>query len=913
MASERLPRVVRRRINLRSLLAPFVVFAASVMTLAAAPRAAEAVADLCPNCGIIAAPVYVNVYWDTSPAQWTYDIMPGQPGTDGSSLQDTISAIDALTNASIHSGYFSGITQYGVGNVSVLPSIVVGSCGGVPKTVDDAIDQLNNFGTCVANTFPNLNNGSTVLNVILPPEVVQKTAQSDYCHKYAGEHDKFGSPVEITLNPSTSGCNSGIAALFHTMSHEMVEAATDSVPKSPTGWKNFADGEIGDLCNGWVSFLYGTVATYYNNGGATCTSGFAQIAPKYASGTICGSGKYMIVTLTGQFGPKPWDVATDAAGGNQTLYLQGAVSGAHSWAIGKFQGISPFDQVGFASIQWSGSGVAGAEPANSDTITIGGFDSGYGSAIPGPGNNISVVAPGDALSYTIWSPVSGQSVTTDKLGVPFPNAITVAASAVTSSGLSAWPGSTASTPTQPAPWLFLNDSATITGSVSQQTPSGATCPSEGSNIALSSNDHGGADITPASTYSSSDGSFTATYKPNGNAGTITITATASGTSGTSITGTGTIQVHPEIWGLSAAYGTTTGQQNVSVSEAGFPSLQQAGVRIAAGTQPTDASANGNNLALRAGTISFSTPPSPLGGDGTGPADVIANIGGVDSLPLTYTYIIPGKPVMVFYVGECEGSKTQLTVSAFNADGTLDPESIVLTAPYNAFQNGTKSSITVTAGDTVPVQGQGPFTATPPSPASATVATAPLPGFKYCRPLYYNPQGTPGLPVFGSGSTEIWTRNGFSPGGGGDYWTPPGERTKTISFTVLGSTAELDRFSARTLGLSAFRNLIRMNPNSFSAAPTGSRIVFLGPNVQVVATSLQRNEPIAQPAAISFGTGNGSGGTGYHIVHLSTPSGSGVWTEIDSTVRRGAITARIGETGIYALAHTGASTGIGNLR
>jgi hypothetical protein len=91
MASERLPRVVRRGINLRSLLAPFVVFAASVMTLAAAPRAAEAVADLCPNCGIIAAPVYVNVYWDTSPAQWTYDIMPGQPGTDGSSLQDTIS------------------------------------------------------------------------------------------------------------------------------------------------------------------------------------------------------------------------------------------------------------------------------------------------------------------------------------------------------------------------------------------------------------------------------------------------------------------------------------------------------------------------------------------------------------------------------------------------------------------------------------------------------------------------------------------------------------------------------------------------------------------------------------------------------------------------------------------------------
>jgi hypothetical protein len=65
-------------------------------------------------------PTYVNVYWDTNPAQWDTDV-----GGAASGL--TQAQIDSFTAAMVHSSYFSQLAQYGVVSASVLPSITVGS------------------------------------------------------------------------------------------------------------------------------------------------------------------------------------------------------------------------------------------------------------------------------------------------------------------------------------------------------------------------------------------------------------------------------------------------------------------------------------------------------------------------------------------------------------------------------------------------------------------------------------------------------------------------------------------------------------------------------------------------------------------------------------------------------------------
>ena len=179
-------------------LSAFLIAVISIAT----PGPARAVSNFCPSgtCDI-ATPVYVNVYWS---ANWNVAV------ATSSTPDMTTTRIDALTQSLINSAYFSGLQQYSVTSVAVLmPSIVEGNCGAPPGDLDTAHSQLGAFATCVIALNPFLNNGNTILNVFLPPQTAP-IAGHDFCTKSNGEHDKYGSPVEVTFLPTNSSCNGSI-------------------------------------------------------------------------------------------------------------------------------------------------------------------------------------------------------------------------------------------------------------------------------------------------------------------------------------------------------------------------------------------------------------------------------------------------------------------------------------------------------------------------------------------------------------------------------------------------------------------------------------------------------------------------------------------------------------------------------
>jgi len=234
------------------------------------------VGNFCPigTCDI-SQPIYMNVYWDTSPEQWDLDAGPGLKRAD----------IDQYVTTIISSSYFTGLKPYNVTSIDYRPSITVSTCGPVPNDIDQALAEMGKFADCVMflvnSAAPNyLDPNAAILNVFLPPQTVPSSPTADFCAKYAGEHDKFGSSVEVTVIPTATACNPSDSAVFATLSHEMVEATTDPIAQSPTGWKqpSWQGGqEIADICDSlggtWFPPPDGVVVQYWSNVENNCVTG----------------------------------------------------------------------------------------------------------------------------------------------------------------------------------------------------------------------------------------------------------------------------------------------------------------------------------------------------------------------------------------------------------------------------------------------------------------------------------------------------------------------------------------------------------------------------------------------------------------------------------------------------------------
>jgi hypothetical protein len=96
-------------------------------------------------------------------------------------------------------------------------------------------------------------------------------------------------------------------------------------------------------------------------------------------------------------------------------------------------------------------------------------------------------------------------------------------------------------------------------------------------------------------------------------------------------------------------------------------------------------------------------------------NVIVSVNGEDSWSLPYQYFVPNKPIMSFSV-DCIAkslTKKNMKVDAYAADGSPAAEQIILSASYAAFAGDGQnvSTLTVSPGDIVTINGIGPFKAT----------------------------------------------------------------------------------------------------------------------------------------------------------------------------------------------------------
>lgn len=145
---------------------------------------------------VIDNPVYTNVFWDTSAAQW--DVHDGSAG-------ESRLVLDSILQALVNSAYFSQLVQYKVYSARMTPGISP-NCGPAPASMDafDNDTVANNFLACLLAEFPALNNGNTVLNIFLP----STTGPGGWCSLRSAKHHMYGSPgVAVTILPTNSTCN----------------------------------------------------------------------------------------------------------------------------------------------------------------------------------------------------------------------------------------------------------------------------------------------------------------------------------------------------------------------------------------------------------------------------------------------------------------------------------------------------------------------------------------------------------------------------------------------------------------------------------------------------------------------------------------------------------------------------------
>lgn len=604
---------------------------------------------------VVNHPVYVNVYWDST-SNWDNDVNAPVSGMGKA-------RINAITEALIKSQYFHPLK----GNYQVHAPKWGGSmtptCEAPPPDVDTAIDKMTDIVQCALIADPSLNNENTILNVFLPPQTVNR----GFCdhdskgHHAIAMHGEWGASIKVTVIPTTSVCVPGFDVLVEALSHEMVEAATDPNPHSPTGWK----GEIGDFCeNTNVPFLYGSATEYWSNSANACINGVPSTLPVITTMGACGTGKNMQVVLGGTFGDTPWDLESNKFNG-QTLYLRAAISGHHTWNAGDIEGLPP-DKVGLKNVFWS----QGVPPAT-DTIYLDGYDSQYGTAG-------QIIEPGDQVSVKVFLPATGLSVT-QSVAAPSPTTISLQGY---------------------VNWIAAGDTQDINGEVlggSGTFPAGSckTGRIDNAAVALTATSGSFTNNNPIAT----SGTYKSKYVADV-AGVVKLKAQ----SGSAVANSIPISVYPKLKSVSKKFGPTTGGQAVTVTGNGFDSSTSVSFAASAPSGPSSAAAvtavSSDHL-----TVSLNTPPSPLSGDGTGRVVVAAKVNGIAGGSLHYYYIVPGTPFLIKDEPKCSDQSptpVKLTIGVYKADGSLDPVSIKLTSPDPIFtkNNQPAKTLTVQSGDII---------------------------------------------------------------------------------------------------------------------------------------------------------------------------------------------------------------------
>ena len=861
---------------------PLVALRLALLSLGLSSGAYAQLGNFCPGVGPCAFTdvTLVNVYWDVSRASWDADV--GGPGSGRTQAQ-----IDAFTAALVHSTYFGQLTQYGLKSIQVAPSVTTGSCGSVPTNVDDGIARIEDVILCAMTHSPVTASPQVIINIFLPPRVINTgfcnpDASGLFNAAFHGHSNTWASPL-YTFIPTTAACNAGARSTFISLSHEIVEAVTDPDPQALSGWKVPLDGENADLCPSSAfsvtSYVNGFAQQYWSNSAGGCVSGFSpSFTPSVTSTSVCGAGQNMRFTLYGNFGPTPWDLATNSFNG-QSLYLTARITrpATPAWGAGNFLGLPP--TVGFQRITWTER----TTPGGSDRIEVVGFNGAYGA----PAFN---ARPGDSVTFTITNPANGATTTTS-MPVPFPTAISLGV----------------------APDVLPDSTGTLNVSATDSN----ACGFQYASVTLSATS--GAVIPTLTMGPGGDRSIGFRYPPV--AGPVTFTAQTSGPGGTTITASATTNVRPRLDGyhLSEGVGPVGGGQGIALEGLGFDATTTVSF---GGTLVPVVSV----LFPPTKVVFLRTPPAtPIGTAGI--VNVTATVHGLTTGPIQYEYVQPHFPVMTFLGGvgspgakhACEQGRIRVT--AYDATGSRESTSIALTAGYAAFLSGTQAvqKLTVSSGNELTLIGGGPITATNQNVSGAvTTQSFPILDAALCVAVKTI---TAKVNHLFPKKAEVWLPlkaqmpvAGTATRADAVVWADSPDVTRARNAVWMqgaDTTALANAFSVVALDETVQMELAAKYPLLVSRSGPFTSADFVGPMIEIRRrVESQTNNRLDAPSHISFAAPSVSGPGSFAIVRASAGKEPFGWIEArPTTVSRdgSTLTTQADESGIYGLVRLGKST------
>ncbi|MFZ2022009.1 MAG: IPT/TIG domain-containing protein [Terracidiphilus sp.] len=637
------------------------------------------------NCDITIGRI-VTVYWDTSLQQFDLDVT-------GPSNIPTHEAIDEYVAALLQSSYLEGLTQYGVANTLLLPSLAGGAqCTPSTRVLSDLNNNPSDVDTaikCVLANNPSLASGpgQLVINFVLPPS---NPADLTFCQlgQPPGEQlDGWHAQQSQAYTIIPIGCDPNLTIAERGISHELVETLTD--PNSGAGWTDWSNGdEIADECELTASatapFLsnFGLVSEYWSNNASSCISSLNPTPPTITTETVCGSGPNMTITVNGTFPFPSWDISNGAFSG-QTPYVAVTVTrpSGPMWTAG-LPVSNPGNQlilpVEFASLQ-----------ENASQVTINGFNSVYGTEMNGATFS---APPGSSIVTTAINPPSGAGATSPAFVVPSPSQI---------SGFDVFPGPTESL-------LYVNNTAQVWG----QVQDGGRCGDAAIPVVINATAGsfpGPQD--PITLTSDALGNFSTTYTAPSTAGMVTVAVQQP------VPAQIQVPVFPVVTSIQPSVGSVNGSQPVTIFGNGFAapaSVSFAGMSV-----------NVPSTSVKIGTLAFLTPALQSASlpDGYENVNVVVTDNQVQASQegLTFKYVVPFAPVQTDTQPQVCGL-ANLTVTGYDSTGNAilngNPNfanfRINLSVPANWITGPSgpppTNALTIQSGQTVQVSSGGPFTA-----------------------------------------------------------------------------------------------------------------------------------------------------------------------------------------------------------
>jgi hypothetical protein len=180
--------------------------------------------------------------------------------------------VEPYLHALVSSDYWSKTTsEYGVGNLTILPTIVSSD---TPPTTDDALKTWIAGNLDGTHGWP-APDDNTIYTVFLPDGVSLSTPFGSSCSSFGGYHDEgvVSATAARFIYALMPRCDTSIDSMSIVTSHELVEASTDPFPFTAGAYQQTDDphiiwsftpgGELGDMCEYVAAASQQLVGQYY--------------------------------------------------------------------------------------------------------------------------------------------------------------------------------------------------------------------------------------------------------------------------------------------------------------------------------------------------------------------------------------------------------------------------------------------------------------------------------------------------------------------------------------------------------------------------------------------------------------------------------------------------------------------------